>query len=115
MTILLVVTLTVVAVAVIAMLLQIFKTINPQKEKFYTYTERKERQNLPPKMLLDAVSGNNMLTFINMPADDSFDPDYQNSMCLQRKTGDNQRACNSVYYNSPKPQTTVNPTTFGDF
>jgi hypothetical protein len=125
-------TITVLAVfAVLLFLLnKVFKTVN--KETFYTYTEKKERQALPEKRLLDAVSANNMLTYLNLPLESEADgeggrggqraqgtlgndPDYLSSMCIQRKSANNKRACNSLYYILPKPQSTVNPGSFGDF
>jgi len=100
--------------------------VGQSKEKFklddsfpYPYIIRTERQRLPERRFLDSVSGNNMLTFIGEKPDKYdaafFDPDYQSSLCLLRKSEDAKRACSSVDELMPMPQTTGNPKKFVDF
>ena len=96
---------------------------------FYTHlknVKENDKSYLVEKIKLDSLSSNNVLTFTKntkcdiikddgVNHDCGLNPQYLHSMCLNKRSNDKKRLCNSLVDIVQRPQDTNNPGDFIEF
>jgi hypothetical protein len=85
---------------------------NGSIDHFGVFEVRLERQEVPDIRAIDKITGNNNLMFSGNPPKPMSNTDYQESMCLNRRTYSKSQMCNSIVGVVPYPQSTNNPENF---